>query len=305
MRRPAVLLLPLLLLAACGGGSSPAKKTAAAPGLPAVDGSYGAKPTLSFSGGTAPTALKQQVLKEGTGRVIAKGDLLVADYLGQVYGGKVFDNSYDRGSAAGFAIGVGKVIPGWDKLLVGDKVGSRVLLSVPPVDGYGATGNPQAGIKGTDTLEFVVDVVGAYDKTATGDAKAVAQKVTTPGITVTGKPGVMPVVKVAPGAKGVTKPRLIVLAKGTGKPVVPGLLIAQYQAVDYKNANAGSTWMAGTPAGVNVATTGSNSVFDQVRGLPLGSRVLVEIPAASGRPGVAVVVDLVAQPGNAAHPTAG
>ena len=304
MRRRAALLLPLLLLSACGGGSTTPAKPAAGSGLPAVTGSYGAKPTLAFSG-AVPATLTQKVLKEGTGKVVAKGDLLVADYLGQVFGGKVFDNSYDRGSAAGFAIGVGKVIPGWDKLLVGDKVGSRVLLSIPPADGYGATGNAQAGIKGTDTLEFVIDVVGAYDKTATGDAKAVAQKVATPGITVLGAPGAMPVIKVAKGTAGVKAPKLVVLARGTGKPVVPGLLIAQYEAVDYSGASAGSTWKAGTPAGVNVATTGSNSVFDQVRGLPLGSRVLVEIPAASGRPPVAVVVDLVAQPGNAAHPTTG
>jgi len=304
VRRRAVLLLPLLLVASCGSSSSPAKK-AAAPGFPTVSGSYGSKPSLTFAGATAPTALKQQVLKEGTGKTVAKGDLLVADYLGQVYGGKVFDNSYDRGSAAGFAIGVGKVIPGWDKLLVGDKVGSRVLLSVPSADGYGAKGNPQAGISGTDTLEFVVDIVGSYDKSATGDPKAVAQKVRTPGITVTGGPGLKPVLKVAAGTKGVTKPTLVVLAKGTGAPVAPGLLIAQYEAVDYKNATAGSTWSSGTPAGVNVATTGSNSVFDQVRGLPLGSRVLVEIPAANGQSPVVVVVDLVSQPGNAAHPTTG
>ena len=49
----------------------------------------------------------------------------------------------------------------WDKGLTGVPVGSRVMLIVPPADGYGKTGNAQAGIKGTDTLVFVVDVVGA------------------------------------------------------------------------------------------------------------------------------------------------
>ena len=301
MRRRALLVLPLLLLSACGsGGSSP--KKAAAPGLPTVNGSYGSKPTLAFAG-TAPTTLKQQVLKEGSGKVVAKGDLLVADYLGQVYNGKVFDNSYDRGSASGFAIGVGKVITGWDKLLVGDKVGSRVLLSVPPADGYGPTGNPQAGIKGTDTLEFVIDVVGAYDKGSVGDAKAVPVKVATPGIVITGAPGLEPKITIAKGTAGVKAPQLLVLARGTGKPVVPGLLIAQYQAVNYAGATAGSTWQAGTPAGVNVAVQGSNGVFDKVKGLPLGSRVLIEIPPSKGQPPVAVVVDLIAQPGTSAHPS--
>ena len=40
-------------------------------------------------------------------------------------------------------------------------VGSRVLIAVPPDQGYGEAGNPDAGIKGTDTLYFVIDVLAA------------------------------------------------------------------------------------------------------------------------------------------------
>jgi len=60
-----------------------------------------------------------------------------------------------------FVIGKGQVITGWDKALVGQKVGSRVLVVVPPSEGYGKDGNQQAGIKGTDTLVFVVDILAA------------------------------------------------------------------------------------------------------------------------------------------------
>jgi len=175
-------------------------------------------------------------------------------------------------------------------------------MSVPPASGYGAQGNPQAGIKAKDTLTFVVDIVHAYNKTATGDPKAVAQKVVTPGVSVTGTPGAQPVLAVKKGTAGPKTPKIVVLAKGTGKPVVPGLLVTQYEALDYAGASAGSTWKDGTPAGVSVAPTGLASVFDRIRGLPLGSRMLVEVPAASGRPAVAVVIDLVAQPGTAAKP---
>jgi len=59
------------------------------------------------------------------------------------------------------------VIPGWDKGLVGQTVGTRVLLVIPPADGYGKTGNAQAGIKGTDDLVFVVDVLGAFNAHST------------------------------------------------------------------------------------------------------------------------------------------
>ena len=40
-------------------------------------------------------------------------------------------------------------------------IGSRVLITIPPALGYGKDGNTQGGIKGTDTLVFVVDVLGA------------------------------------------------------------------------------------------------------------------------------------------------
>ena len=55
----------------------------------------------------------------------------------------------------------GQVITGWDNGLVGQKVGSRVLLVIPPADGYGTAGSPPK-IKGTDTLVFVVDILDAY-----------------------------------------------------------------------------------------------------------------------------------------------
>jgi peptidylprolyl isomerase len=58
-------------------------------------------------------------------------------------------------------IGAGRVIPAWDKGLVGKKIGSQVLLIVPPGEGYGAEGAPSVGISGTDTLVFVVDILDA------------------------------------------------------------------------------------------------------------------------------------------------
>jgi peptidylprolyl isomerase len=53
------------------------------------------------------------------------------------------------------------VIPGWDKGLEGHTVGSRVMLSIPPADGYGSAGNTEAKINGSDYLVFVVDIIDA------------------------------------------------------------------------------------------------------------------------------------------------
>jgi len=105
--------------------------------------------------------LHSAVLIQGTGATVKKGQSITVNYLGQVYQAKQpFDESYTK-QPASFGIGTGQVIPGWDKTLVGQKVGSRVVLAIPPEEGYGKQGQPQAGIKGTDTLYFVVDILGA------------------------------------------------------------------------------------------------------------------------------------------------
>lgn len=100
-----------------------------------------------------------EVLHEGDGPVVGEGDTIAAHYLGQVWDGQVFDTSFDRGQPLVFQAGVGQVIQGWDQGLVGQTVGSRILLSIPPSLGYGDYGVPQAGIQGGDTLVFVTDIV--------------------------------------------------------------------------------------------------------------------------------------------------
>jgi peptidylprolyl isomerase len=117
---------------------------------------------LDFTDAHKPTGkLIATTLVKGDGAVVKKGQTLTVDYLGQVYDAKQpFDESYSK-EPAEFPIGVGGVIKGWDERLVGRTVGSRVILEIPPADGYGEKGNEQAGIKGTDTLFFVVDILGA------------------------------------------------------------------------------------------------------------------------------------------------
>jgi peptidylprolyl isomerase len=118
--------------------------------------------SLNFAGTPKPDGkLRSAVLIQGTGATVKKGQTITVNYLGQVYKAKKpFDESYSK-QPASFAIGTGAVISGWDKTLVGQKVGSRVILAIPPKEGYGKKGQPTAGIKGTDTLYFVVDILGA------------------------------------------------------------------------------------------------------------------------------------------------
>ena len=132
--------------------------------LPSVSApAPGSAPSVVIPKAAPPSSLQAKTLIQGTGPVVGKGKLIVAQYEGLIWGtGKVFDSSWQHGAPVAFPIGAGKVIPGWDQGLVGQRVGSRVLLVIPPKQGYGSRGNPQAGIKGTDTLAFVVDIVGTY-----------------------------------------------------------------------------------------------------------------------------------------------
>lgn len=129
--------------------------------LPTASGAFGDKPQLTFPEVPAPADLVVEVLEPGDGAVVEAGQTIEVNYLGQTWGGNIFDNSYDRGATIEFPIGVGVVISGWDSGLVGQPIGSRLLLSIPPHEGYGPNGVPQAGIAGDDVLVFVVDIVDA------------------------------------------------------------------------------------------------------------------------------------------------
>ncbi|HEY6744065.1 MAG TPA: FKBP-type peptidyl-prolyl cis-trans isomerase [Lapillicoccus sp.] len=129
-------------------------------GQPTVAFDPASGPTITVPKTAAPTALVVQNLVDGNGPEVKSGQTITVHYTGAVWtDGSVFDSSWTRKSPATFGIGTGNVIPGWDKGLVGKKVGSRVLLVVPPADGYGD--QVQAKIPANSTLVFVVDILDA------------------------------------------------------------------------------------------------------------------------------------------------
>jgi peptidylprolyl isomerase len=141
----------------------PGKQTSNGGGaLPTVAPATGKAPVITIPSSAAPKTLQVKTLVKGAGPVVKKGQSLIVQYTGVNWRTKkTFDASWLHGSPFQTPIGTGQVIPGWDKGLVGQTVGSRVLLVIPPADGYGKTGSSSAGIKGTDTLVFVVDILAA------------------------------------------------------------------------------------------------------------------------------------------------
>jgi peptidylprolyl isomerase len=289
-------------LAACGSEDSKAGGDFGKIGIKVTE-EFGKKPTVTHKEGEPDKALLTEVVKEGDGAEVKKGDFLTANYLGQIWrDGKVFDNSYDRGAPSSFPIGIGGVIKGWDEALVGKKVGSRVILSIPADKGYGpAGGNEQAGITKDDTLIFVVDLFSSTSNSTKLDAEPVASAATP--FKVTGELNAEPKVTVPAGTKPPAKPgKPVVLATGKGKPIAKGdQLVGRYVVFDYTGKKQASTWdpqpasqqgpaQPGSPTDklqVGPGPKGEAGALDGLAGMPVGSRVLVELPPAKDAKGKA------------------
>ncbi|MGN6754218.1 MAG: FKBP-type peptidyl-prolyl cis-trans isomerase [Intrasporangium sp.] len=116
------------------------------------------KPEIDFPEGDAPTDLLIEDLIVGDGAEAKAGDTVSAHYVGVSHStGEEFDSSWGRGQPLEFRLGVGMVIPGWDRGIQGMKVGGRRKLTIPPQLAYGDRG-AGAAIGPGETLIFVVDL---------------------------------------------------------------------------------------------------------------------------------------------------
>ena len=117
------------------------------------------KPFVEPHLGDAPTDLIIEDIIEGTGAEATTGKLVDVHYVGVgMSSGEQFDASWDRNEPLSFPLGAGYVIQGWDKGVVGMKIGGRRRLVIPAHLGYG---NQGAGgvIAPGETLIFVVDLL--------------------------------------------------------------------------------------------------------------------------------------------------
>jgi FKBP-type peptidyl-prolyl cis-trans isomerase len=88
------------------------------------------------------TELKVEDTQVGTGTEAVSGKTVSVHYTGTLADGKKFDSSLDRGTPFEFQLGAGQVISGWDKGIVGMKVGGKRKLSIPYDMAYGEQGRP-------------------------------------------------------------------------------------------------------------------------------------------------------------------
>jgi peptidylprolyl isomerase len=106
-----------------------------------------------------PDGLKYVDLKVGKGALPHEGQTVRVHYVGWLQNGVKFDSSRDRNEPFEFALGEGKVIPGWDEGVKTMHVGGLRRLIVPPALGYGGQGAGDA-IPPNATLIFEVELLG-------------------------------------------------------------------------------------------------------------------------------------------------
>jgi FKBP-type peptidyl-prolyl cis-trans isomerase len=115
------------------------------------------KPKVPKGSGSPPTTLKAETLIAGTGPAIKNNEKATVQYVGVTFkDGKQFDTSWGK-QPFQFTLGGGQVIQGWDRGVLGMKVGERRRLTIPADLAYGAQGSPPK-IGPNEALIFDIDL---------------------------------------------------------------------------------------------------------------------------------------------------
>lgn len=118
-----------------------------------------AAPRIDVTTPFSVTETQVRTLQAGSGAVVAPTATVSVCYLGiDGRDGHVFDSSYQRGEPAEFPLD--GVVPGFQKAIAGQKVGSTVAVAMTSADGY-PQGQPRAAIAPGDTLIFAIKILSA------------------------------------------------------------------------------------------------------------------------------------------------
>ena len=298
MRRAAALVIPpvlaVLALAGCGSSSPSASSSSSASAAAAADtyksvtvtGAFGQAPKVTIPKVTGTGDLLTKTLIQGNGAKLTTADGLVGNYVAYDWSGKtskLLGSSYTSGSPSLF---VGRLLPGLETALIGQKVGSRVLAVIPPKDGFGASGSSQVGIGGKDTLVFVIDLDSAFPTTTVPGTQSTTAGGALPTVTPP-KPGSTAGPTITIPAK-TTAPKALqvkTLIPGTGAKVKSGQDVAvQYTGVIWRTGKVfDSSWSRNQPFTTAIGKGQVIKGWDTgLVGQAVGSRVLLVVPPAQG-----------------------
>jgi peptidylprolyl isomerase len=265
----AVSAAACLLLAGCGSESSSSQ-------LDKIAVRGGDNPKLTVGKDFTTGSTETRVVTKGKGDKLADGDVAKVNYVA-VNGrtGKQFDNSFTSKSPITLTLDE-TAMPGFLKGLTGQRVGSRVLVAIPPKDGFEQP-PAQLGIKAEDTLVFLFDVVAKVPEKAEGEAKKLPASV--PSIVEKdGHPDGFKPTKKTPDK--ISKARAHVVIDGDGPEVKAGQSItAQYVGQIYPDGDVfDSSWRKGPPASFSLGQVIA-CWKDHIPGQKVGSRIVLVCPA--------------------------
>ncbi len=283
-RTAAALLIPLiaaLALVGCGSSSSPP----ASPNLSVTaGGTFGKAPAVTIPAKKAGSDLFVKTEIQGSGPTLTKSDAFLTNYVVYIWSGATHKLVLSTYTTTPQVLS-GTLLPGLETALDGKKLGSRVLAVLPPKYGYGAQGNTQVGVTGTDTLVFVVDIIKSYSATASASGTQVSNGGgSLPTVTsAAGKAPTVTIPKTSPPSALVVK----TLIKGTGAPVAKGQeVVTQYVGLNWRTrAIFDSSWSRGAPFGFQIDASPAQIIPGWDKGLigvPVGSRVMLVIPPKDG-----------------------
>ncbi|HVB43517.1 MAG TPA: FKBP-type peptidyl-prolyl cis-trans isomerase [Streptosporangiaceae bacterium] len=286
MRRLAVaLLVPLaatVALAGCGSSAAPSSSAAQVK----VTAVTGKAPSVQIPAQQPSGSLVTKTLVQGTGPVLAPGDSYLANFDVYVWRGKTHKLLFSSYATTPEVLPVTMSLSGLQKAVAGQRVGSRVLAVLPPKYGYGAQGNSQIGVRPTDTLVWVIDVIQSFPPNASAS-----------GTHITDGGGALPTVHATPGnspqisiPKNTPPSKLVVktLIKGTGTPVKAGqAIVVRYVGSIWRtgkvfNDNWPSITQPTVPPNVFVLGQLIPAWNNGLVGVPVGSRVMLVVPPAQG-----------------------
>jgi peptidylprolyl isomerase len=101
----------------------------------------------------------QKILKPGSGATPTAGQTVSVKYKGMLVNGQIFDQSDFHGEPVDFQAGVGRIIPGWDKIVMQMKKGEKRMIVIPPELAYGSRGTPGGPIAPDSFLAFEIELV--------------------------------------------------------------------------------------------------------------------------------------------------
>ncbi len=107
---------------------------------------------------TTETGVELFFHNKTSGPLPVKGSRLQVNFIGALTNGVVFENSFEKGQPFEFILGEGRVISGWEEVLLQVPEHAAITIFVPYESAYGASGDPSKKIPEKSDLIFYIEL---------------------------------------------------------------------------------------------------------------------------------------------------